>query len=220
MTKKLFLTISIILVLVGLSGCAGASMMDTRISSKKARIIFDVPKTVPEDKLSTDLYEAISYRVSDLKENKNLFPEELPIKAGSPKQSQIFSRLSSMAGGNPKFEMMQLDTSNAYYTVSGEGGMSSGFNAQEEYYKAAIYPYVNGYKVYIYLFYQEGSDGIMGSLTNKAVGAIIGERGALLYAAQIRDKFKKLVPEAVIKSQSPRKLEKITLNSIGLSKNK
>jgi hypothetical protein len=39
-----------------------------------------------------------------------------------------------------------------------------------------------------------------------------------LYAAQIRDKFKKLVPEAVIKSQSPRKLKNISLNSVGLEK--
>ena len=218
MTKRSFLIITIFSVIIGLSGCAGASIMDTKVSSKKARVIFEVPNTVSMGKVTKGLYEAISYRVSDLQENENLLPEELPNKAGSPKQSQMFRGLSAMAGGNPKFQMMQLDTSNAYYTVSGEGGMASGFNAQAEYYKASIYPYKDGYKVYIYLFYQEGTDGIMGSLTNMAVKSIIGQERALLYMAQIRDKFKKEIPEAVIKNQSPRKLEKVVLNAVGWAK--
>jgi len=218
MAKKIYIFIYTLVALISLSACAGLSSMDERVSSKEARIIFFVPKTVPEEQLKKALYDAISYRVGHIQENEGLFPEELPTKPGSPKQSKMFRGLASVANGNPKFKMMQLDTSNAYYTVSGEGGYATQFNAQLEYYKAAIYPYSDGYKVYIYLFYQEGSDGIMGELTNKSVEAIIGERGALLYAAQIRDKFKELVPEAVIKSQRPRKLEKIILNDIGLEK--
>ena len=58
----------------------------------------------------------------------------------------------------------------------------------------------------------------MGSLTNMAVKSIIGQEGVLLYMAQIRDKFKKEIPEAVIKNQSPRKLEKVVLNAVGWAK--
>ena len=218
MTKRVFLIITTLTVIIGLSGCAGASIMDTKVSSKKARIIFEVPNTVPIEKVTKGLYDAVSYRVSDLQENENLLPEELPAKAESPKQSQMFRGMASMAGGNPKFQMMQLDTSNAYFTVSGAGTMASGFNAKAEYYKAAVYPYKNGYKVYIYLFYQEGTDGIMGALTKMAVDSIVGQEGALLFVAQVRDKFMKEVPEAVIKNQSPRKLEKIVLNAVGWAK--
>jgi len=205
--------------MISLSGCAGASLMDTKVSSKKARIIFEVPSTEDIDKVTKALYDAVSYRVSDLKENENLLPETLPSKAGFPQQSQMMRRLASMAGGNPQFQMMQLDTSNAYYTVSGAGAMASGFNAKAEYYKAAIYPYKNGYKVYLYLFYQEGTDGIMGSLTKMAVDSIVGKEGALLFVAQVRDKFMKLLPSAVIKNQSPRKLNQVVLNGIGWAKN-
>ena len=218
MTKRVFLIITTLAVIIGLNGCAGTSVMDKKISSKKARIIFEVPNTVSMEDVTKGLYDAVSYRVSDLRENENLLPEELAVKAESPKQSKMFRGLAAMAGGNPQFEMMQLDTSNAYYTVSGDGFMASGFNAKAEYYKAAVYPYIGGYKVYIYLFYQEGTDGIMGALTKMAVDSIVGKEGSLLFIAQVRDEFKKLVPEATIKSQSPRKLEKVILNGVGWAK--
>ncbi|MBL1244680.1 MAG: hypothetical protein COA39_009890 [Sulfurimonas sp.] len=219
MTKKNLLLITTVTVLINLSGCAGASIMDTKVSTKKARVIFEVSKDAEIDKVTKALYEAVSYRVSDLNENEGLLPEELPLKAKAPKQSQAFGRLAALAGNSPSFQMMQLDTSNAYYTVSGKGSMASEFSTKAEYYKAAIYPYKDGYKIYMYLFYQEGTDGIMGALTDMAVKSIVGKEGALLYAAQVRDKFKELLPEATIKSQSPRKLEKVVLNGIGWAKN-
>jgi len=216
--KFLFLVSSIVL-LINLSGCAGASITDTRVSSKQARIIFEVPKDVDIDKITKSLYEAISYRVSDLSENEGLLPEKLPEKPGYPQNTSL-GNLAVMAGNNITLKMMQLDMSNSYYYVSGQGSMSTAFNDQLEYYKAAVYPYKDGYKIYIYLFYQEGVDGILGSLTDMAVKSIVGQDGALLYMAQIRDKFKNLVPEAKITSQSPRKLEKIVLNDIGWVKEK
>ena len=219
MKYRIIFFLSLIVMIIGLGGCAGSSMMDTKVTTKKARIIFYVPKTVELDNLTKALYEAVSYRVSDLKENENLLPEELPSKPGSPKKTQMFGGLAAMAGGNPQFEMMQLDTSNAYYTVSGAASMATDFNSKAEYYKAAIYPYKDGYKVYLYLFYQEGTDSIFGAITKAAVDSITGKEGSLLFMAQVRDKFLKLVPQAVIKSQSPRKLEKVVLNGVGWAKN-
>ena len=219
MTKKIFLFITTVMVVINFTGCAFTSFGDKRVSSKKARIIFEIDSSVELDKVTKGLYDAVSYRVSNLKENENLLPENLPAKPASPNHSQMFGRgMVSMFNGNPQIEMMQLDTSNAYYTVSGAGGMTSGFNAKAEYYKGAVYPYKGGYKVYLYLFYQEGTDGIIGTLIDATVKAIVGKDGVLLYMAQVRDKFKELVPELVIKSQNPSKLNKIELNSIGWAK--
>jgi len=218
MTRRVVLVIATFIAMIGFSGCVGASIMDKKVSSKKARVIFDVPNTVNLEKVTKGLYDAVNYRVSDLQENENLLPEELPEKAGSPKISQNFGRLSPFATRSSSLQMMQLDTSNAYYTVSGQGSSASSFNARAEYYKAAVYPYKNGYKIYFYLFYKEGTDGIMGALTKKVADSIIGEEGSLLYIAQIRDKFKELVPSAKIKSQSPKKLEKLILNGLGWAK--
>ena len=221
MKIKSILAIGILSAILSIvfTGCATTSMMDKKVSSKKARIIFNVSSEIDIEKVKTGLYDAVSLRVSDLNENENLLPEELPQKPLSPKQSKMFSQLAAMGAGNPSFEMMQLDMSNAYYSVSGQASMASGFNTKAEYYKAAVYPYQDGYKVYLYLFYQEGTDGIMGALTKKIADSIVGKEGSLLYMAQVRDEFIKSLPKATIMSQSPRKLEKVVLNDIGLAKN-
>ncbi len=198
-------------------GCAQVSM-DKKVKNKEARVIFFIDKSADEEELKKSLYDAISYRVSNLTENEGLLPEELPKKPGHPKINEQFKKLMAFTGGNGASAGMRyrsLDVSNAFYSVSGEGKMTSDFNNKAEYYKAAIYPYIDGYKVYIYLFYTEGTDGLIGSLTNAAVKSIVGNESALLFMAQVRDKFLEKEKNAKVLSQSPRKLEKIKLNAIG-----
>ena len=200
------------------SGCVGTSLMDTKVSAKKARMIFTVPAHVSAEKVKKALYDGISYRVSDMSENENFLPETLEAKAQTPKRLNAFGGMSTLMQGNPKFAMMQVDTTNAYYTVQGSLGMNSGFNAKSESYKGAIYPSQEGYKVYIYQFYQEGSDGLMGKLIDASIKSIVGKDSALVYAAQIRDNFLKELPEAKVSSIQPSKLARIKLNVLGVQK--
>jgi hypothetical protein len=48
--------------------------------------------------------------------------------------------------------------------------------------------------------------------------SIVGGDGALVFIAQIRDKFLKEIPDAKVTNQSPSKLEKIVLNNVGFVK--
>ena len=206
----------LVLLVFLLSGCV-SSVGTSKVSSKKSRIIFEVPASVNSEKVSESLFEAVNLRVNDLQTNENFLPEQLPAQPEGPKSSgsAISSQLqglAAMAGGSPALEMMNLNTTNAYYTVSGQGGSSSSFNKQEEYYKAAVYPYKDGYKIYLYLFYKEGTNGIVGALAKSALASVVGNEGSLLYMAQVRDKFIKFIPEAKIISQSPSKLNQVVLN--------
>lgn len=213
--------ISLVLAMVVgfiLNGCAASTAMSNKNTTKKSRIIFDVSDKYDVEKIKSALTNAVSERVPNLRENENFFPDSLPEKPSKPVYKNMFGGLGAMAKGNPQFEMMSLNTSNAYYTISGNGGMDSGFNRKIEVYKGAIYPYKKGYRIYLYLFYEEGTDGLMGTLTKTMVDSIVGEDGALLYMAQVRDAFLKEIPDATIISQSPRKLTKLNLNTIGFKK--
>ncbi len=220
--KKLIATVTMIAVMVSFVGCAGASLTKNTVKNKQARVIYFVDKSVSEDKIKEKLRDAVSLRVDDITENEGLMPEELPDTPQKPKINEQYKKLMAFTGQNGMNAAMQytsLDVSNAWYSVSGEGGMTSEFNNRAEYYKAAVYPYKEGYKVYIYEFYSEGTDGIMGNITNAAVEAVVGNEGALLYMAQVRDKFLEALPEAKIIKQSPSKLAKINLNAIGWDTN-
>ena len=208
----------VILIILSITGCGSTSIGDNRKSIKKARAIFYVPKSISAEKVAKGLYNAVSLRVNDLRDNENLLPEILPDKPQSPTNNRMFKGIIGMSGGNASLEMMQLDMSNAYYTVMGNGAMKTQFNSKEELYKAGIYPYKDGYKVYIYLFYEEGTEGLTGALTKFMTDSIVGGDGALVFIAQIRDKFLKEIPDAKVTNQSPSKLEKIVLNNVGFVK--
>ncbi len=205
---------------IGFVGCS-TSMLDTQVRNKQARIIIEVPSNVDEETLKHALKEAIALRVSSLKENENLFPEELPQKPPKPEINKQFKKLAAVMGRgmNAAMQYRSRDLSNAWYSIGGSGGMTSEYLNRAEYYKAGIYPYKDGYKIYIYQFYTEGTDGILGNLTSAAVDAIVGSDGALLYMAQVRDAFINDIPIKTI-NQSPKKLEKINLNAIGWNSTK
>ncbi len=205
-------------LIVFFSGCSGLSITTPQVKNKESRIIFFVDKSVSEEKLKESLKDAIAYRVDSVVENEGLMPEELPSKPSKPTINEQFKRLMAFAGSNGMSAAMRyksLDTSNAWYSVGGKGGMTSEYTNKAEYYKAAVYPYKDGYKVYIYQFYTEGSSGIMGNLTNAAVKAIVGNDSALIYMAQVRDKFLKNLPNTKILQQDPSKLRQIKLDGLG-----
>ena len=218
MKKTLLFVISVIFLMI--TGCA---VTDNQVSTKKARVIYFVPKTVDSEKVKQALYDAISLRAKDMKEVENFMPETLPQTPFRPVRKNIFGALNTIAAGNPKLEATQLDTTNAWYSVEGGEEMGTPFNRQYVVYKGAIYPYKDGYKVYIYEFYQEGVDGIMGHITKAVAESISGEAAPLLFIAQISNRFKEKIPEAKLENVSPMSLKKIKLNlwnkgNLGLDK--
>lgn len=209
-----YLMLSTVIILT-FTGCA-SSMLDQRVSTKKARVIFLVPKKYTPQQVQKALYEAISFRADDIQEQENFFPETLPEKPDSPKQGSIFGgRFAALAQGDPNFEAMNLNTSNAFYTVTGKAKAASPVFANYAVFKGAIYPFKDGYKVYIYLFYKEGSDGIMGGLVQGIASSIVGQKDTrLLYIAQVRDEFLQHIKDAKIISEYPFTLSKIKTKSI------
>jgi len=218
--KKILLNFMIIVGAIFITGCA---FTNNQVSTKKARLIYVVPKKVEASKVKEALLNAITLRTQDVKDVENLMPEQLPDKPGHPIQKNIFGALNAIAAGNPKLEATQLDTSNAWYTIEGTETMGTPFNRQYVVYKGAIYPYKNGYKVYIYEFYQEGVDGIMGHITKAIAETISGEKAPLLFIAQIGNRFQEKVSDAKLVNAAPSELKKIKLNlwnkgNLGLDK--
>jgi len=206
---KKFLGIVFFLVALLISGCA---VTNNQVSTRKARVIYFVPKTVDSEKIKDALLNAITLRTTDVKDVENFMPEKLPAQPAHPVRKNIFGALNTFAAGNPKLEATQLDTSNAWYSVEGTEEMGTPFDRQYVVYKGAIYPYKDGYKVYIYEFYQEGVDGLMGHLTKAVAEAVSGEKAPLLFIAQISNRFKEKIPEAKLVDVSPTSLKKIKLN--------
>jgi hypothetical protein len=209
--KKIVNIVTFFVITILLSGCVS---LNNQVSMKKARVIYDVPKTVDSEKVKESLLSAISSRTEDIKDIENLMPEELPEKPEHPivNKNNIFAGLAPIANGNPEFEAMQLDTHNAWFSVQGKEEFKSIFNSNYVVYKGAIYPYKDGYKVYIYEFYREGTNGIVGHLAKKITKSVTKEETPLLLIAQISGKFKKKIPSAKLINAAPSKLKKIQLN--------
>ena len=190
----------------------GCASLNNQVSTRKARVIYFVPKTVNSEKVKDALLNAITLRTEDVKDVENFMPEKLPEQPAHPIRKNIFGALNTIAAGNPELEATQLDTTNAWYSVEGTEKMGTPFDRQYVVYKGAIYPYKDGYKVYIYEFYQEGVDGLMGHLTKAVAEAVSGHKAPLLFIAQISNKFKEEIPEAKLENVSPTSLKKIKLN--------
>jgi len=201
-------------ITLGLSGCASSALTNQE-SSKQARIIFEVPNSVDLEDVKKALQAAIVHRTTDIKEQENLPPEELPEKPGHPTQGKGFGgMMGALTAGNPSFAVLRLNTSSAYYTITGKTEYKQMFNSVISYFKGAIYPYKGGAKVYIYQFYKEGEKGLTGHLAKAAAEKMTGGETQLVYIAQVRDKFLELLPQAKIKSQSPSKLKKVVLKGL------
>ncbi|WP_456488304.1 hypothetical protein [Caminibacter pacificus] len=191
---------------------AGCTFTSNEVKSEKARAIYYVPKNVKPEQVRDALKAAISGRVSNIKEVCNFFPEELPEKPDHPKTSNAFGGMMSIASGNPTLEAFRLDTSNAYCSFQGSETYGTMFNKNSVAYKAAIYPYKDGYKVYIYEFYQEGADGIMGHLVKASVAKIMGSESPALFMAQVMDKFERELPQAKLINVTPAKIKEVKDN--------
>ena len=101
---KFFKFFGFVLMLAFITGCAFTS---NEVKTEKARAIYFVPKNVDSEILKNALRDAISGRVSNVKEVCNLMPEELPDKPAKPTTSNVFGNLMTIAAGNPKIEAMR-----------------------------------------------------------------------------------------------------------------
>ena len=211
MKKIPLLVIPITLLL--LTGCSSTyNFTKPQQSSKKARVIIDVPASVSIDTVKAALRDAIAYRSESFKENEDFLPAKLPDEAGHPVKNNAFGSLAAMGAGNPNMESMTYDTSKAYYFIKGKEDMSTPFHTKEMAYVGALYPAKTYSRIYLVIFYEEGSEGIGGAITKATNDILVGEEGAIPFIVQIKEKFLSLVPEAEIVSTSPSEIKKLKLD--------
>ncbi len=210
--KRIILGVSSVIILV-FTGCSAMyNVTKPQQSSKKARVIIDVPSSVDINQIKDALREAIAYRSESFKENENFLPEELPEKAGHPTKNNAFGSLAALGAGNPNMESMTYDTSNSYYFIKGKEDMSTPFTTKEMAYVGALYPAKTYNRIYLVIFYQEGSEGISGAITKATADMLIGAKGAIPFIVQVKEKFLSLMPEANVVSTSPSEIKNLKLD--------
>ena len=210
---KVFVKTTVVAVVFLLSGC---SSMTPHTTSKKARVVFEVPADVDIKKVENALREAVAYRSESFKEREDFLPETLPEKPAAPRKNNMFGSMAAIGGGNPKFEMMQYDVSNAYYSIKGEEDISTPFHSKVMAYVGALYPSKKFYRVYLVVFYEEGSEGVQGALTKMTADALIGSEGAIPFIVQVKEKFLSELPEAKVVQASPKEIADLKLNLMNL----
>lgn len=209
---KKFFIVFILLLLVNFAGCAASK---PQTSAKKARVVIDVPAKFDVETVKNALREAVAYRSDGFQETEEFIPDILPNEPGAPQIKSVFGGgITALAGGNPQFEALSTNTSDAYYTIRGLEDFGTFYNRKQMAYIGALYLSKEVHRVYLYIYYQEGSSGIIGALTKAAADQIAGAKGAIPFILQVKEKFLALVPEAQVVSAIPNELKDLKLNSI------
>jgi len=197
------------------SGCATMNTIKPQSSSKKARVIFEVPANVELSNVNTALKNAVGRRSSSFQDNENFVPEVLPDTAGAPVNKEVIGGgLIALAGGNPMIASMNTDVTGATYSIKGSEQIGTPFNKKQMAYIGAVYPSKNVTKIYLLVYYEEGSDGIIGALAKAGADTIVGADGALPFTLFIQEEFLKNLPSAKVVSATPQELNNYKLNSI------
>jgi hypothetical protein len=214
---KKFMCVFVLFLSINLIGCVSTK---PQTSSKKARVVIDVPVSVDAERVKNALKEAVAYRSDGFQEIEGFPPDIIPTEPGSPQTKPVFGGgLAALAGGNPQFEALNTNTSDAYYTIRGQEMFGSFYNKKQMSYVGSIYSAKEVNRVYLYVFYQEGSSGITGALTKAVVDQMAGAKGAIPFVVQIKERFLASVPEAAIVSTVPSELKDLKLTSINRVEN-
>ena len=209
--KKL-LSVFVLFLMINLIGCIAAK---PQTSAKKARVVIDVPVKFDVETVKNALKEAVAYRSDGFQETEGFPPDMLPNEPGAPQIKPVFGGgMAALAGGNPQFEALNTNTSDAYYTIRGLEEYGGFYNKKQMAYIGAVYLAKEVSRVYLYVYYQEGSSGITGALTKAITDQLAGSKGAIPFVVQIKEKFLALVPEAQVVSAMPSELKDLKLTSI------
>ncbi len=197
-------------ILIG--GCSMINAAKPQTSSKKARVIIDIPASVAIEQVKSALHEAIAYRSSRFKEVENFMPTSLSDEPLAPTSNEMFAGMGAIAGGNPKLESMQFDVSKSYYSVKGDEEIQTPFHQKSMAYVGALYPAKSFNRVYLVVFYEEGSEGISGAITKATADMLIGTKGAIPFIVQVKEKFLDIVPEGQIIQADPSEIATLKLD--------
>jgi hypothetical protein len=208
--------IVLITLAVSVSGCVTGALNATKTqqSSEKAMVIIDIPSSTDLASVKKGLREAIAYRSKSFRENTNFLPSELPANPLEPNFNgkTIFSGgLMNMAAGNPSIEMMKTDVTNSYYYLSGTEDLGNYFARKSMAYVGALYPAKDISRVYLVVYFQEGTSGIQGALTKAMADSIIGGKGAIPFMLQVKEKFLDNVPAGKVVKVQPIELNDVML---------
>lgn len=192
-------------------------MFKPHTESRKAQYVINVPTNVPLYKVNDALKDAISYRTDDYKTNENFLPNVLPEKPGDITQNDMFGSMGSLVSGNPQAELMEADTSKAYYTVTGTMNIGSFWYKEEAAFIGAVYPSKKTTRIYLRIYYQSGSQGgIYGAISEMTSNEISKSQPALYFIAQVESKLKEKIPSLKVVRTMPEDLKNVKLNAVNL----
>lgn len=150
------------LLSIALVGCASTARKQETSFGKE---IIDVPKSYSLKEVVKKVEETIGARATNIQKFVGFMPEELPKKPSHP----IFATKDIGIGiASMTFASISCGK-DAVAIISGqEPGLKNAYGTTElSGYKACIYPYQNGYRVYIIGTYiKQDSSGIGGLLTH------------------------------------------------------
>ena len=180
-----------------ITSCAPLS---TKYEQYIGRAIFDIPNTYKPDEVVDGIYNAIAWRSSNLQKFQKLFPDELPDKPGVPKMGS-----KEVGLGVYSIQFATVDCGeNVWVSMTGqENELRSPYGTTDAgIYKVCIYPYKDGYRVYIFGIYTYSEStsigGIIASGIKKVVmsGLCQGDSVYNCWFEQIVDRVKKKFSDA------------------------
>lgn len=219
--KTIVKMIFAIVFLVALSGCGGITSAlnatKNQQSSEKAMVVFDIPVETDLATVKKGLKEAIAYRSQSFQEKTNFLPASLPDVPLAPDfngPTMFSSGLMNMAAGNPSMEMMKTNVTNSYYSLSGTEEFGSIYAKKTMAYVGALYPSKQITRVYLIVYYQEGTSGITGAIAKAMADGIVGQKGAIPFMLQVKEKFLEFVPGSFIIDVQPEELSQYGLTKM------
>ncbi|RUM57188.1 MAG: hypothetical protein DSY60_05295 [Persephonella sp.] len=136
-----------------LSSCWFLEATTEKNETYVARLILDIPKDYTKKDVIDGVVGSIANRCDSISKDKRFFPETLPEKPEKPIMVNVGFGYTFPTCGNAWVEIGGEDTGiHNFLGVDGSGQ-----------YRACIYPYKDGYRVYVYANYEISSDAV-GSL--------------------------------------------------------
>lgn len=219
--KTVIRMISVVVLMIALSGCGGVTSAlnatKNQQSSEKAMVVFDIPVETDLAIVKKGLKEAIAYRSQSFQEKTNFLPAELPNVPLAPDfngPTMFSGGLMNMAAGNPMIEMMKTNVTNSYYSLSGNEEFGSVYAKKTMAYVGALYPSKQITRVYLIVYFQEGTNGITGAIAKAMADGIVGQKGAIPFMLQVKEKFLEHVPGSFIIDVQPAELSQYGLTKI------
>ncbi len=198
--SKFLFFILLIISSVSFLNCAATS--NKGMEQYVGRAIIDVPQHYKPEEVVDNIYDSIAWRSSDLQKFETFLPEELPDKPAKP-----IIAYKEFGFGPYSFTFTTVKCGNkVWVSMNGqENELKSPYGTKESGgYRVCIYPYKNGYKVYVFGLYTYSEQNPFGGLIAKGIEKVVNkslcndDKTFNCWFKQIVDKIKNKFPDAKI----------------------